>query len=101
MPESPTLSHYVFVIHGTWNRSEEGTIKWYQLDTNDPNNFCHRLQQALSSGPLQDSVWRQCSVDPVEPVERPALAVVAAYVGSTRLIDNAVLNPIHSEPVAW
>jgi pantoate--beta-alanine ligase len=33
------------------------------------------------------------TLDPLEQISRPALAAVAAYVGSTRLIDNTVLNP--------
>jgi pantoate--beta-alanine ligase len=33
------------------------------------------------------------TLDPIEQIDRPALAAVAAYVGSTRLIDNVVLNP--------
>jgi pantoate--beta-alanine ligase len=33
------------------------------------------------------------TLDPVEQISRPALVAVAAYVGSTRLIDNTVLNP--------
>ncbi len=32
------------------------------------------------------------TLDPVEQIERPALVAVAAYVGSTRLIDNRILN---------
>jgi len=32
------------------------------------------------------------TLDPVEQIERPALVAVAAYVGSTRLIDNQMLN---------
>jgi pantoate--beta-alanine ligase len=33
------------------------------------------------------------TLDPVEQVSQKTLVVVAAYVGSTRLIDNVVLNP--------
>jgi pantoate--beta-alanine ligase len=33
------------------------------------------------------------TLDPVEDVTRPSLVAVAAYVGSTRLIDNLLLNP--------
>ena len=33
------------------------------------------------------------SLDPVEQIEHPALVAIAAYVGSTRLIDNRILNP--------
>jgi len=33
------------------------------------------------------------TLDPVDKVSRPALVAVAAYVGSTRLIDNTVLKP--------
>jgi pantoate--beta-alanine ligase len=32
------------------------------------------------------------TLDPVDQIERPALAAVAAYVGSTRLIDNRILK---------
>jgi pantoate--beta-alanine ligase len=33
------------------------------------------------------------SLDPIDTVSRPTLVAVAAYVGSTRLIDNVVLTP--------
>jgi pantoate--beta-alanine ligase len=33
------------------------------------------------------------TLDPVERIDRPALVAVAAYVGSTRLIDNLILIP--------
>ena len=33
------------------------------------------------------------TLDPVDQIEHTALAAVAAYVGSTRLIDNRILNP--------
>jgi pantoate--beta-alanine ligase len=33
------------------------------------------------------------TLDPVERISGPTLVAVAAYVGSTRLIDNTVLNP--------
>ena len=33
------------------------------------------------------------TLDPVEHIQQPALVAVAAYVGSTRLIDNVILNP--------
>jgi pantoate--beta-alanine ligase len=33
------------------------------------------------------------TLDPLDQISRPALAAVAAYVGSTRLIDNVVLTP--------
>src|SRR5262249_43684554 len=32
------------------------------------------------------------TLDPLECIERSALVAVAAYVGSTRLIDNVILN---------
>lgn len=37
-------------------------------------------------------------LEPVTRVERPALAAVAARVGSTRLIDNMLLDPAPSRP---
>jgi pantoate--beta-alanine ligase len=33
------------------------------------------------------------TLDPLEQISRPALAAAAAYVGTTRLIDNAALTP--------
>ena len=33
------------------------------------------------------------TLDPIEQIEQPALAAVAAYVGPTRLIDNLILTP--------
>src|ERR1700730_14886106 len=54
------MNDYILVIHGTWNAPDAGQLKWLQLDPNNPGNFCYRLDWALASGPLHDSVWRQC-----------------------------------------
>jgi hypothetical protein len=54
------MTDYVLVIHGTWNTPDGGQLKWFQLDPENPENFCYRLNQALASGPLRDAVWRQC-----------------------------------------
>jgi pantothenate synthetase len=34
-----------------------------------------------------------CTLERVERISQPALVAVAAVVGTTRLIDNIVLNP--------
>jgi hypothetical protein len=74
------MNDYILVIHGTWNPPKDDLLKdgppeigtagdtpatslekkWFQLDRDDPQNFCYRLNQALAFGPLHDAVWRQC-----------------------------------------
>jgi pimeloyl-ACP methyl ester carboxylesterase len=58
------LTHYVLVIHGTWNRPERGVTKWYQLDKNSPDNFCGRLNE-LVRPVFGDAVWRRCRGTPL------------------------------------
>src|SRR5687768_8846247 len=57
-------THYVLVIHGTFNAPQEGEHKWYQQDENR-RNFCRRLNDALHEGPLGSAVWRQCGGRPL------------------------------------
>jgi pantoate--beta-alanine ligase len=51
--------------------------------------FAHEPQVALDYLEIVDPD----TLDPVERISQRILVAVAAYVGSTRLIDNAVLNP--------
>ena len=45
-------THYVWVIHGTWNACEGSEQKWYLLDSENPANFCLRLSNSLTGKPL-------------------------------------------------
>jgi hypothetical protein len=57
-------THYVLVIHGTWNRPKRGVRKWYQLDKENPDNFCTRLND-LVRPVFGDAVWRPCTRIPL------------------------------------
>jgi len=55
-----------------------------------------RVRDRLASAGIQRidyiAVADACSLEPVEQLAAPAVLLVAAYVGSTRLIDNALLS---------
>lgn len=56
----------------------------------------HTVQEMLRGTPVRldyVSVSDLASFEEVEHVERPALLLAAAWVGSTRLIDNVLLDP--------
>ena len=63
-PDEDVPTHYVLVIHGTWNRPGRGFKKWYQLDKNNPDNFCGRLNE-LVRPVFGDAVWRPCRGTPL------------------------------------
>ena len=56
--DSGAQNHCVLVIHGTWNAPEDGETKWFQLDEDNPENFCRRLNDLLEPSPLGRAVWR-------------------------------------------
>jgi len=51
-------THYVLVIHGTFNPPTQGELKWYQPDPSDPENFVERLNARLADTELGRAVWR-------------------------------------------
>ena len=51
-------THYVIVVHGTWNPPQSGKRLWYQTDEADPNNFCTRLNERLEELGLARPVGR-------------------------------------------
>ena len=54
-------THYVLVIHGTFDKPEVGQTKWYESDPHNPTNFCTRLERRLEGSVLEGAVWRACS----------------------------------------
>lgn len=63
---SPDETHFVWVIHGTFNAPEEGSPpKWYQSDDQNPANFCFQLNERLKDGPLKEALWR-----PIDDIPR-------------------------------
>jgi len=58
-----TETHYLLVIHGTFNAPTPGEIKWYQPGSTDPQNFCHQLEMQLEKLGLPDAVWRSFNTD--------------------------------------
>src|SRR5262245_43681537 len=58
MPEFET--HYVLVVHGTWNPPRDGERLWYQLDEANTANFCRQLNDRLDTTHIGRAVWRAC-----------------------------------------
>ena len=51
-------THYVLIVHGTWNPPREGRRLWYQLNDADSQNFCTKLKAALEPFGMGGAVWR-------------------------------------------
>src|SRR5690348_8378353 len=51
-------THYVWVIHGTFNPPEPGKTKWYQPGNEKVTTFCDELSVRLVGTPLEGAVWR-------------------------------------------
>ena len=49
----PTETHYVWVIHGTFNPPEPGTVKWFEMGRNGVSTFCDALSKRFEGTPLQ------------------------------------------------
>ncbi len=47
-------THYVIVVHGTWNAPEPDQVKWYEPG----GSFSDELAKQLAGGDLEGSVWR-------------------------------------------
>lgn len=56
MPEHET--HYVIVVHGTFNEAVEGMRKWYEFDEGNHTNFCQILNDLLAKLGQGRPVWR-------------------------------------------
>lgn len=56
-------THYVLVIHGTFDRPSDNKPRWYQLRPDQPDNFCSRLNDRLGERGLPSSVWRTTPVE--------------------------------------
>jgi Alpha/beta hydrolase of unknown function (DUF900) len=52
-------THYVVVIHGTWNPPDPVNPTWHQLNEKDPNNFCTKLNNALERKGLGRAIGRE------------------------------------------
>ena len=55
-------THYVLVVHGTFNKPEAGKVKWYQPGEGNPNNFCNQLNELLARTNLGPAVWRSYDI---------------------------------------
>ena len=51
-------THYVLIVHGTWNPPREARHLWYQLNDADSQNFCTKLNAALESYGMGGAIWR-------------------------------------------
>jgi hypothetical protein len=49
-------THYVMLIHGTWNSPTPGEVKWYESG----GAFAKKLARRLEGSPLAGAVWRRC-----------------------------------------
>lgn len=56
--DPPAETHYVWVIHGTFNSPEPGTVKWFESGRDGVATFCDALSERLRGTPLEGSVWR-------------------------------------------
>jgi hypothetical protein len=59
-------THYVLIIHGTWNPPNAEAPAWHQIDDKDPNNFCTKLNNALESHGLGRPIGRMLANRTIE-----------------------------------
>jgi pantothenate synthetase len=76
-------------LQETRNRFQQGERSTAKLIVAGKEVFAREPQVRLDYFEIVDPD----TLDPVERVSGPTLVAVAGYVGSTRLIDNLVLNP--------
>lgn len=90
---NPDERHQALALHRSLSHVEDefraGERSAARLIAAATKVFAHEPQIRLDYFEIVDLD----TLDPVEQIERPALVAVAAYVGSTRLIDNRILNP--------
>ncbi len=90
---NPDERHRALALHRSLNRVEDesraGERSAARLIAAATKVFAQEPQVRLDYFEIVDPD----TLDPVDQIERPALVAVAAYVGSTRLIDNRILNP--------
>jgi pantoate--beta-alanine ligase len=80
------LSRALFEVEKTFRSGEENAIK---LTETGRNVIAQNLEIRLDYFEIVDPE----TLEPLETISKPSLVAVAAYVGSTRLIDNIVLRP--------
>src|SRR5262245_17349046 len=94
---SMTETHYVIVVHGTWNPPRPGERLWYQIDPADPDNFCNRLNTELEKAGLGRPVWRDCEGAVTEfswsGANRHEARVAAAKELAARLVRITTRDP--------
>jgi hypothetical protein len=52
--DSQKETHYVLVIHGTWNPPSKGKVLWHQSG----GTFCEKLNEHLNAHDLESPTWR-------------------------------------------
>jgi hypothetical protein len=52
-------THYVVVVHGTWNPPDPVNPTWHQLNEEDDSNFCTKLNDALEEKGLGRAIGRE------------------------------------------
>jgi hypothetical protein len=57
-------THYILLIHGTWNPPRDGHAHWCRSENNS-TNFCFRLAQHLSNSNLAGAIWRPVNGIPI------------------------------------
>jgi pantoate--beta-alanine ligase len=81
----------------------QAAVRMVQRGERDAAAVRDAIERRIAAEPLAAidyvSVADHETLDELTAIDRPALALVAARVGSTRLIDNARLDPARPEPV--
>ena len=57
-------THYILLVHGTWNPPRDGHAHWC-LPADNPTNFCFRLARHLINSDLAGAVWRPLNGIPI------------------------------------
>src|SRR5215469_15328029 len=90
-------THYVLIVHGTWNPPREGRRLWYQLDDADSQNFCTKLNSALEYFGMGGAVWRSLNGEVTEfgwsGANRHEDRIAAARQLARRIVEISTADP--------
>jgi hypothetical protein len=92
-------THYVLIVHGTWNKPFPGRVTWYQLPKDGQTNFTSMLNDELERTGMGRAVWRPVGSDHYE-FEWSGKNEHKARVEAGKRLYSLVLDLVKKDPEA-